>query len=204
MGGLPDLMWVDTLRSTLSKLKAQGNEAVTIDGLLTFLSQVSPETAAPQTSPEFQEKAALAQFEADAAHARARVEVHTHFNRFAIETGQTAIRASMLTNGGAAVAMLAFVGNAWGKGMAALPLLTIAGAMAWFSSGVLATAVTSGLAYLTQRSFLQGFDQPPGNNWDKAGATLNVLAIIVVLVSYVLFGRGVWFAYQAMSLLARS
>ena len=63
----------------------------------------------------------------------------------------------MFTNGGAAVAILAFVGNAWAKGIVSDTLTSIAAALASFSFGVLSAAFAAGVAYLVQRSFLEGF-----------------------------------------------
>ena len=67
-----------------------------------------------------------------------------------IESGKTALTTVMLVNGGAAVALLAFIANMAAKVDSPIKLYAIAGALMWFVMGVLLAALATGTTYLTQ------------------------------------------------------
>jgi len=68
--------------------------------------------------------------------------------RSAITAGQSAIKSSFLLNGGAAVALLAFIGH-----LATIDksyVATFASSLLPFAYGALAISITSGFTYLSQ------------------------------------------------------
>src|SRR4051812_11172099 len=72
-----------------------------------------------------------------------------------ISSGENAVKSAMLINGGASVAVLAFLGNLMAKASLApsLKLGEFPNAMLCFVFGVLVPALANGLIYSTQFSF---------------------------------------------------
>ena len=127
----------------------------------------------------------LKQFEIDNLHA---IEMF----RSVITTGQSALKSALLINGGAAVAMLAAISNIWTKGIDEEAATPLTASILCFAIGVLSAAIAMGVAYFTQYYYKDDKVRP--------GACFNVLAIILVLASYALFGIGAYAAYSAFNL----
>lgn len=107
--------------------------------------------------------------------------------RSVIQAGQGALRTCLLINGGAAVALLAFVGHLVGSGTETVPLAATAKVMSAFVSGVLAGGLASGTTYLSQWLY--------ADDWHKTGFALNILAILFGLGSLAFFAFGGYSAY---------
>lgn len=104
-----------------------------------------------------------------------------------ITSGQNALRTAFLLNGGAAVAILAFLGKLSDHHTDKIPLF--ASSLIIFVSGVLAIAIASGFTYLSQWIYAES------GKWQySTGLTFNILAIILGLSSYGLF---IWAMYRA-------
>lgn len=102
--------------------------------------------------------------------------------RQVIGLGQSAIRWFAVINAGAVVALLAFLGNVWTKGVVLGPFLT---AMGTFAFGVVLAALAGALSYLTQLQY--------GAESDRAQTSAKVLhavTIVVGLGSLVVFCMG--------------
>ncbi len=100
--------------------------------------------------------------------------------QFAVE----AIRAVILVNGGAAVAILAFLGNAASKSSSIqLDVVPISAALGHFAFGLAGGVACAAFSYLAQLCYLQ--------NWDRSGRALHATAIISCLAGLVLFLVGV-------------
>lgn len=85
--------------------------------------------------------------DAKEAHATRRAFIN-FANQSAIDLTAVAVKAFLLINGGAAVAMLGFVATVASKSESLkLEIAAIVDALMWFGWGVLAAAVCSGLAY---------------------------------------------------------
>ncbi|MHB1092334.1 hypothetical protein [Thiobacillus sp.] len=115
--------------------------------------------------------------------------------RATITTGQSALKSALLINGGAAVALLAFLGSVWSSDKIGEVPSEINPALLLYVFGVLSAAVAAGATYLSQAGY--------GNEFGKAsryvGYIGHVLAVLGVLGSYVLFGRASWLAFLGMS-----
>jgi hypothetical protein len=108
-----------------------------------------------------------------------------------IEIGQNAIRHAMFINGGAAVALLAVLGNLISKGDKSFAV-TLSGAILPFSLGVLFAAMANGAAYFSQRAYHHRPDEPIGDNWTR-------ISVGLVIAGYAAFLAGCLFAYFAFS-----
>lgn len=114
--------------------------------------------------------------------------------RATIVTGQSALKSALLINGGAAVAMLAFIGNAWSTPKTAQLVAGLAYGLSLFVWGVMSAACAAGATYLSQAGFGGEF----GTNSQRIGRTGMVLAILGVIGAYVLFGLGAWQSYVSL------
>ncbi|WP_415904731.1 hypothetical protein ACMXYW_16420 [Neptuniibacter sp. QD48_55] len=104
-------------------------------------------------------------------------------------TGQSALKASLIVNGGAALALLAFLGKIWGVGgvseAAAIGSLSVA--LKFFCYGVLVASVATGLTYINQ--VVYGYE--PSKVRKGFGVFLNVLVALIVFASYLAFYYGI-------------
>lgn len=143
---------------------------------------------------------------------RAAERAHDNATDFASKTNIAAIdganltlRTAVLINGGAAVSVLAFIGGLASQGKLSLgPQLTeIATTLLWFASGVVAAALSMGLAYFTNyciaahastqpRQFQHPYLTENGRSraWILAASIFHVLAIIGAFGSLALFIYG--------------
>lgn len=98
--------------------------------------------------------------------------------RVVTQAAKEAIKSATLINGGAAVALLAFLG---GTEKDSALVSGIAGAMMIFTLGVLLAAVAAGGMYCTQWCYEQ-------EKWEKWGNRFRLGSILLVGGSYILLG----------------
>jgi hypothetical protein len=103
--------------------------------------------------------------------------------------GQGALKAALFINGGASVALLAFIGTAMNKDVNSSLVLTLCSSMITFVSGTLVAAIASGVTYLA--GFIDGYikDEERGSKWKfwRHWNFYNTTAIALVIISFVLF-----------------
>lgn len=125
-------------------------------------------------------RAKLREWEAQWAHTRAWQLQNMDG---VLDFAQAGLKAYTLVNAGACVALLAFLGNVWTKGVNGEPFID---ALAIFAGGVFAAALAAALSYLTQLYYSSDVDADyaVGRRWHKVtGAT--------ALLSLVLFACGI-------------
>lgn len=123
---------------------------------------------------------------------RVKVETELEMFRSVITAGQSAIKASLLVNAGAAIALLAFVGSLL-RGENELSLVSdFAYSLLLFSAGVLVAAIAGGIAYLTQITYQW--------KWRWCGGILNFAAGVLVSCSFGIFGWAIWNTYKVLQL----
>jgi hypothetical protein len=114
--------------------------------------------------------------------------------------GQAAMKSALLINGGASVAMLAFIGTAMNNDTNKILLLKLCFSMAVFIAGVLAVAVASGVTYLGGLAVSSENDTDQSDKKTlKLWPILNTIAIILVVIGYILFFAGSLNAYCAFT-----
>jgi hypothetical protein len=125
--------------------------------------------------------------------------------------GQGTLKAALLINGGASVALLAFIGTTIGKDMTNCLSLVLCFSMLLFVFGVLCVAIASGVTYLggLVYSLVEPVDaqEKPVDSDDANEKKVsksnfwfwlfNGVAITLVILSYVLFSIGCLNAYFA-------
>ena len=119
-------------------------------------------------------------------------------DRAAIDFALSAIRGLLLINGGAIVALLAFLSNVWtndasGARELAINLKT---PLIFLLLGVVASVSTAMLSYLGQRAINESWDHITWKQYSTAQILVG-LAIIAAFVSLIMFGFGSWWAVDA-------
>jgi hypothetical protein len=105
-----------------------------------------------------------------------------------IVSGQSALKSAILINGGAAVALLAFIGSIFAASEKREIIIKLAGAMSYFVWGVLSGAVASGVVYVAQ--FVYACEKR------LLGHILNGFSWLLVISCYILFVIGVVLAFK--------
>ncbi|RKY07309.1 MAG: hypothetical protein DRP56_05895 [Planctomycetota bacterium] len=106
--------------------------------------------------------------------------------------GQAAMKSALLINGGASVAMLAFIGTAMNNGTDDTMLLKLCFSMLMFVAGTLSVAMACGVTYLggLADSATNDTEEQSGKKTFNWWPILNAIAIILVVISYILFAAG--------------
>ena len=168
-------------KALIEDIKSKGTAAIYCDNLIAYLREVenSPE---PELTPLEIEK-----YKADLQNwigaNKSGQEAQLELFRSVIAAGQNAIKSSFLLNGGAAVALLAFIAHlAQFKPSA---VARFGDCMLPFTYGVLAITVTAGLTYLSQWLYAS-----PKVKAVQVGFYVNLSCIGLGISSYGLFVWG--------------
>ena len=181
------------LRDIVDDLKTKGVESIKSENLIKYLDEavrdLNTSAARPSEATIERYKAELQKWVEEHKNVHAQgVEMF----RSVIQAGQNALRTGFLMNGGASVALLAFVGHL--SGVAPEKVSALAPSLAIFVSGVLVAALASGATYLSQW-FYAG-----EASWKRrTGFALNIAAILLGLGAYGVFALGISRAYRVFS-----
>lgn len=181
------------MRVMIEDIKSKGTAAIYCDNLISYLQEVEN---APQAEP------ASIEIEQYKAKLQSQIESnkHQHESNLAmfksvIDAGQGAIKSSFLLNGGAAVALLAFIGHLAQVSPTKVP--QFATCLLPFALGVLAISITSGFTYLSQWLYAQNSQRK-----QKFGYFFNLSCILIGLFSYGFFAWGLLTTYRLFRLYA--
>lgn len=119
---------------------------------------------------------------------KAELEGNLEVLRSVFIYGQSALKTTILINGGAAIAVMAFLARYVSVENQIANMQLFLSALFIFGMGVLFGSLTIGFTYLTQFFFSQ--------SRDKLGTTFQVVSIILGISSLITFGVGIWFSYQ--------
>jgi len=179
------------LRKTIVELKNNGTSSIYCDNLIAYLEEVENSPSPVVTEAELEHYKAQLQVwvESEKRNHASDLEMF----RSVIQSGQNAIRSSFLLNGGASVALLAFIGKLTEEQQSKIP--EFADSLTIFVIGVLAIALTSGFTYLSQWFYAED------EAWkQKTGFVLNIFSILLGLSSYGFFIWGMCRAYTSFVL----
>lgn len=107
--------------------------------------------------------------------------------RSVMQTAAMALKAAMVINGGAAIALLTFIGNT--KEVSGFALMIFA--LKAFAGGVVLAAIATGSSFLAQRRYLHEMRNPSERRFGKH---ITKVSITLVAISYVAFVVGVLLA----------
>jgi hypothetical protein len=168
---------IDQIRAALDGVSKSGVESIQISAFLTYLSELERNAPLATEAVKFQHESNLALF-------KSKHEANLEMFRSVIGAGKTAVSTCILINGGAAVALLAFIGNIYSKSQAAVSIPKgLTTALAAFSFAVLLAGIAAGIAYLAQREFHRNLQKQENN--------FNRISILCVTVAYMLFCVGI-------------
>lgn len=183
------------IKSDLTQLLSRGVEFVHIRALLAAIAQ--QETSAPQVSQraDLENKTRI-------ANADRKSATDLEMFKSVLDTGKTALTTAILMNGGASVALLAFLANISVKTELVSRVPAIAGALMWFVFGVLFAACATGVTYLTQSAYARAHyaatsPQSVGRLSRLLGLIGKPITITLVVGSYAMFVIGSYAAYSS-------
>lgn len=171
---------LNRIRTDLGALLQQGQQFVQIPALLEYLNGLERDAPAISQAAELQHQSQL-------AYHRAVHESNLEMFKSVIESGKTAVTTAILVCGGGTAALLAFVGNLYGKTPPVAIPQSLVVALISFAVGVLFAAMGSGARYLSQASYAA--------QWRRSGIGFHVTSVVLVVLSYILFAAGVIAAY---------
>lgn len=183
-----------SLKDSLLRLQQDGVRRIAVTSLIDAVAKLETVgTESTLTAVDLEKYRAQLAMWVEQYKAQANIEAEGF--KSVILAGQTSLRSAMLINGGAAVAVLAYIGRLTGDAAGnvaqfALPLFL-------FVLGALVVAVGAGVTYLSQWFYFGG-----GGWKSKVGFGLNILAMLLGVGSWALFATGAWLAYLAFSGLA--
>ena len=226
---LSDKDLIEKIKTDITNFKNEGNNAVLLDNLLRYLDAVqsNPEVSIEKESQpaKFEHEIKLEAYKAENDMRRFNAQIFQDSQNKLIEAtiliGQNALKMTLLINGGAGVAMLAFLGSIVSKGM---PInCDLVTSLSCFAFGVILSATSNGAAYLSQSLFASSFDKSKkkilddmnngksssqstdeceaGKQDKDRGNWLRNTAIVFALLSYAGFAAGIWYARIGMLLL---
>jgi hypothetical protein len=172
------------IRASLDEVQKGGQKFVSIEALIGYLSTLGGSATVSADARKLQHDSALAKYRAD--H-----ESSLEMFRAVLESAKTALTSCILVNGGATVALLAYVGNLLSNNPRAVAPHALVLALVEFAFAVLLSAFATGLRYIGQAAFAKG--------QERVGNNMIVATTLLVVAAYVLFGFGVWNAYVAFS-----
>lgn len=184
---------ISDIRNAVNDVKRQNKEVISVDALLNYLDVLENDVSEIDEHNARKHEANLAEYRAEnernIAHYNAQQLHAVEMFRSIISYGAAALKSAILINGGAAAALLAFIGNVWGKGVSSASVTPLTSAIAYFSFGVLAAAIGTASSYFTQYYY--------GENYQRTGVAFHTLTAVLVVGAYILFSFGVFGAYES-------
>jgi hypothetical protein len=193
---------VTDILTEIQRVKAEGATAVQIARLQEYLErfrdaiETTTETNAAKLQIVIQEQKDVA--ESNRQSQKERAESGREMFRTLITYGAEAMKAAILVNGGAAVALLAFLGSSKGISLARVPTFLLADAVLFLVGGVLCAAIAMATAYLTQFYYHQNQCVEPINVDGKMAPFFRYASMALVGSSYAVFAIGAWLAWLAL------
>ncbi len=187
---------IQEVKRALDNTKKSGEVSVSIDAMDNFMDQLEKRAQRVGEFNQLEHDRLLKEFEAENAR---NIAYSQNMNAHSVEmfksvitTGQAALKSSMIINGGAAAALLAFTGKIWNEGSTVQVTNALTHSILWFCSGLLIASFAAGTTYLSQFSYAK--------DWDKVGGVVNIFTVLAVLASYVMFGFGCFNASNSLTL----
>lgn len=173
---------LDKIKKFLHSLQEEGHAVLNIEAINEYISALQKDSSVSVEFQKLQHQSSLAQYDA-------KIKADLEMFKSVINAGKEALNATLLINGGAAVACLSFLGAMLSKCGSESLGLKFTVPLAAFGFGVLAGALGFGMRYFTQFFYARLFN--------KIGRIFNFGSIFLAACSYVLFGYGVYSAYLA-------
>ena len=173
------------LHAALDQVLASGQKAVDVAALKTFIAAVERNAATDREVMKLEHESMLARYKADR-------DIDIEMLKSVLESAKTALNSTILINGGAAAALLALIGNLYGKLPGGAPVaLPLVQSLVTFTAGVLLGGLATASTYFTQYCYSE--------NHNRTGVVFHSIAVVLVLGSYGTFFGGIMLAYRAFA-----
>jgi hypothetical protein len=172
---MDDQTGLKILRDELAKVKAQGQESLSVEVLDQVIIGLQEQAGTSLDHRKLHAQHILAQYDADV---RSGIEAF----KATVESGREALNALLLINGGAVVALLGFVGAMAAKPNGLAVATSMRAPLLRFGVGVLLGAVAFGARYVSQALY--------ASNMRKAGHVANAVSIALSAAGYSVFVWG--------------
>ncbi|EIV9530877.1 hypothetical protein MBN47_005262 [Klebsiella aerogenes] len=186
---------LEQIKHDVSAAKNDAMDSIPIDNLLNYLSEidVSEDVERNEVALEGIKHSNSTQLEV------LKIENIFQIESFkaAINIGANACKTFLIMNGGAAIALLAFLGNIWNKSSTPDAAYAVAGALFLFCIGVVLSGVCAGLSYFSQAFFVSS-ELGKHKYRLRCGHAMNALACICGAGSIIVFAYGAYTAYISM------
>ncbi|VVD74081.1 hypothetical protein [Pandoraea commovens] len=194
---------IKAIQTDIAQVKSTGVQQLPIEKLEEYLAQRLDIAVARETETG-KEAVRIAEHNLEVwkVDVSTKAAMNVEMFKSVIEAGQTALKALMLINGGAAAALLAFCGNAITKGqsLAGDPLLASAGVgLACFVTGMGAVGLATGFRYFSQYCYARSPLDTSESRWRTAGTIFNILVICIALSGFAAFCVGGAKTYGAIT-----
>lgn len=110
-----------------------------------------------------------------------------------LNAGTNSLKMTFLMNGGASLALLAFIGNLADKNSKIIADLGCS--LLWFAIGTLLVVVASGFVYIVQVLYQNNQSIKSVNR----GKKLNIVVVIIIFISYLSFFMGIYSTYKTFA-----
>ncbi|WP_039034788.1 MULTISPECIES: hypothetical protein [Shewanella] len=187
---------IQEVKKALANTRKAGEVSVSIDAMDNFMDQLEKRAHIVGDYNKLEHDRLLKEFEAEnarnIAHSQNMNAHSVEMFKSVIATGQAALKSSMVINGGAAAALLAFTGKIWSEGSIIQVTNALTHSILWFCFGLLIASFAAGTTYLSQFAYAK--------DWDKVGGAVNVFTVLTVLASYAMFGFGCFNASNSLAM----
>lgn len=184
----------DLMISDIKQFKDGGKTDVNLDSLLIYMQKMKDQIG---PNHDFSLETFKAQHQINIEEMKLNEAIRLESFRSTINVGINAAKSCMLINGGASVALLAFIGNIWSKGSIEIAALLVSKGLLIFCSGVFLAALCSGFTYLAQSAYTSS-ELGKNKKWAIWGGVSNFIAIFSALSSLIVFGLGSYQTYLSM------
>lgn len=172
-------MSLSNLLKEVRDLKSKGVKIVDLDKLENALVQAESN---PSPKGEWDIKVAELKHQSTLAEYQATQQNNMKLLEATITFAGAALKSAMLINGGAAVAILAYLGNSHADGSA-----RFAYSLLCFTLGVLFAAVATATSYIAQFNYT--------HDKERAGDRVRLISILIISFSFLGFIAGSYLAF---------
>jgi len=178
----------------VNDLKDKGIKELDIDFTLNYLQKIKTQVS---IGHDFSLEEFKAQNQLHIETMKVNEAINLESFRSTISIGMNAAKSCLLINGGASIALLAFIGNIWRKESMDIAALLVSKGLLIFCFGVALSVLCSGFTYLAQSNYTSS-DLGRNEKLRKIGGIFNIAAIAAGFLSLIAFGYGAYQTYLSM------
>jgi len=180
---------IEELRGELNQLKSGGNEHVSIDKLIHYLTDSEKYLSYSCEERRRHLDEMISDLARDTAWG-------AEMFKAVLESGKTALNSIILINGGAVISLMGVMSSLAAKIENKDLALSLAFPMALFGAGVFSGGLAFAFRYISQ-AFYAGELSSGGRVQRRLGNIFLGISVLVGAIGYASFASGMWFSYEA-------